>query len=39
MKKYRELEEDLGNMSKPILAVSVDLFQEKINRQRSANGI
>ena len=39
MKKERELEGDLANRVKPILAVSVDLFQEKINRQRSANGI
>ena len=38
-KKQREFRGDLGDMSKPRLAVSVDLFQEKINCKRSDGGI
>ena len=38
-KKYREFRGDLGDMSKPTLAVSVDLFQEKINCKRSTNAV
>ena len=38
-KKYREFRGDLGDMSKPTLAVSVDLFREKINCKRSDGGI
>ena len=38
-KKQREFRCDLGDMSKPILAVSADLFQEKINCKRSDGGI
>ena len=38
-KKQVEFRCDLGDMSKPTLAVSVDLFQEKISCKRSDGGI
>ena len=38
-KNQREFRCELDDMSKPILAVSVDLFQEKINCKRSDGGI
>ena len=38
-KKQREFRGDLGDMSKPTLAVSVDLIQEKINFKRNDGGI
>ena len=38
-KKQREFMDDLGDMSNPTLAVSVDLIQEKINCKRSDGGI
>ena len=37
-KKWREFRVDQG-MSKPTLAVTIDLFQENVNCKRSANGI